>query len=162
MVDGGSGQLSGTCIIFVNHNLLKILHKFRKRCPMTKKQNIQHSDNNQQYNEIEHTLFCDSLENQYKQAKKDGLFEVLKVLELDKKHSDRKLVLAIDYFKKKNGIIEKDAPIDFLTEREKRIVNQDGKFRPDLYCMLLSTKFSEAIQNKSAFIQHSSKYSFGS
>ncbi len=48
--------------------------------------------------------------------------------------------------------------MDFLTEHEKSIVNQDGKFRAALYCMLLSIKFSEAIENKSAFIQHSLKY----
>ena len=127
---------------------------------MITKQNNQCSDSNQQYNEIEYALYCDSLEMQYKQAKEDGLFKVLKVLELDKEHSDNKLVQAIEYFNEKDGIVEKDAPIDFLTEREKRIVNRDGKFRPDLYCMLLSTKFSEAIQNKSAFIQHSLTYAF--
>jgi hypothetical protein len=130
---------------------------------MIKKQNNPYSDSsNQQYDEIEYALFCDSLEKQYIQAKEVGLFEVLKVLELDKEHSDKKLVQAIDYFNEKDGIVEKDAPIDFLTEREKRIVNRDGKFRPDLYCMLLSTKFSEAIQNKSAFIQHSLTYAFDS
>jgi len=84
----------------------------------------------------------------------------LKVLELDKEHSDSKLVQAVDYFNEKGGVVEKDAPIDFLTESEKRIINRDGKFRPALYCMLLSSKFAEAIQNKSAFIQHSYKYAF--
>jgi hypothetical protein len=129
---------------------------------MMKKQNNRYSDSNQQYDEIEYALYCDGLEKQYKEAKEVGLFEILKVLELDKEHSDNKLVQAIDYFNGKGGIVEKDAPIEFLTEREKRIVNRDGKFRPDLYCMLLSIKFSEAIQNKSAFIQHSLKYAFDS
>ena len=129
---------------------------------MVIKQNNQYSDRNQQYDEIEYALYCDSLEKQYKQAKEDGLFEVLKVLELDKKHSDSKLVQAINYFNAKKGLIEKDAPIDFLTEREKIIVNKDGRFRPGLYCMLLSTKFSEAIQNKSAFLRDSLTYAFDS
>lgn len=129
---------------------------------MTKKQSNQYSDNNQPYDEIEYAHFCNALEEQYKQAKEVGVFEVLRVLELDKEHSDRNLVQAVDYFNEKDGVVEKDAPIDFLTEREKRIVNRDGKFRPDLYCMLLSTKFSEAIQNKSAFIQHSLTYAFDS
>ena len=94
---------------------------------MVIKQNNQYSDRNQQYDEIEYALYCDSLEKQYKQAKEDGLFEILKVLELDKEHSDSKLVQAINYFNAKNGIIEKDAPIDFLTERENRIVNRIKK-----------------------------------
>jgi len=127
---------------------------------MKTKQNNLCSDSTQQYDEIKYTHFCDALEKQYKNAKKEGLFEVLKVLELDKEHSDSKLVKAVDYFNEKGGIVEKDAPTDFLTEIEKRIVNRDGKFRPNLYCMLLSSKFSEAIQNKSAFIQHSYKYAF--
>jgi hypothetical protein len=116
-----------------------------------------------QYDEIEYAAFCDGLEKQYKQAKEQGLFEILKVLDLDKKHSDKNLVQAIDYFNEKDGIVEeKDAPMDFLTEREKNMINRDGKFRPGLYCMLLSTKFAEAIQNKSAFLQHSFKYALDS
>ena len=129
---------------------------------MTIKQRNQYSDNNQSYDEIEYALFCDGLEAQYKEAKEEGIFEVLRVLELDKEHSDRNLVQAIDYFNEQDGVVEKYAPMDFLTEREKSIVNQEGKFRPELYCMLLSTKFSEAIQNKSAFIQNSFKYGFNS
>ena len=75
---------------------------------------------------------------------------------------NRNLVQAIDYFNEKDGVLEKDAPMDFLTEREKSIVNQDGNFRLQLYCMLLSKKFSDAIENKSAFIQNSFKYGFDS
>lgn len=122
---------------------------------MTTKQN-----NDQQYDNIEYAFYCDSLEKQYEQAKKDGLFDVLKIFELVEEHSDNNLVQAINYFKKKNGLIEKDAPINFLTEREKIIVNKDGGFRPGLYCMLLSLRFSEAIQNKSVFLQHSLKFAF--
>jgi len=56
----------------------------------------------------------------------------------------------------------KVSDMDFLTEREKSIVNQDRRFRPALYCMLLSKKLSEAIENKSAFIQNSFKDGFDS
>jgi hypothetical protein len=116
--------------------------------------------NNRYYTESEYVLFCQFLEEQYNQAKEDGLFEILRVLGLDKEHSDKDLIQAIDYFNERNGVIKEDAPMDFLTERQKNIVNQDGKFRPKLYCMFLSTRFSDAIENKSAFIQNSYKYSF--
>ena len=129
---------------------------------MVTKQNNHYSNNDQLYDEIKYALFCNALEEQYKQAKETGIFEVLRVLELDKKHSDRNLVQAIDYFNEKNGVIEKDAPMDFLIEREKNIVNQDRRFRPELYCMFLSQKFSEALENKSVFIQNSFKYGFDS
>ena len=127
---------------------------------MTTKQNNFDSDDDQQYDDVEYAFFCDSLETQYEQAKKDGLFDVLKIFDLDEEHSDNNLVQAINYFKKKNGLIEKDAPINFLTEREKILVNKDGRFRQDLYCMLLSSRFAEAIQNQSVFLQHSLKFAF--
>lgn len=127
---------------------------------MTTKQNNFDSVDDQQYDDVEYSLFCDSLEEQYEQAKKDSLFDVLKVLELDEEHSDNNLVQAINYFNKKNGLIENDAPINFLTKREQIIVNKDGIFRQGLYCMLLSSRFAEAIQNKTAFLQHSFKYAF--
>jgi hypothetical protein len=103
-------------------------------------------------------MYCDGLEKQYKQAKENGLFEILKILELNEEHSDTDLIQAINYFKKNGGLIAKDAPINFLTEREKTMVNQDSKFRQGLYCMFLLSKFSEAIQNKSVFLQHSLKF----
>lgn len=128
---------------------------------MTTKQNNSHSNDNggEQYDDVAYTLFCDSLEKQYEQVKEEGLFEILKIFDLDEEHSDKNLIEAINYFKK-NSLIKKDAPINFLTEREKIIINRDGKFRPGLYCMLLSSKFSEAIQNKSVFLQHSFKFAF--
>ena len=127
---------------------------------MTTKQNNPYNDDEQEYNDVEYAFYCESLENGYKQAKEDGLFEVLKILELDEEHSDNNLVEAVNYVNKKDGLIEKDAPTDFLTEREKRTVNNNGVFRPELYCMLLSIKFAKAIQNKSVFLQHSYKFAF--
>ncbi|KTD71570.1 hypothetical protein OQJ13_16885 [Legionella sp. PATHC035] len=127
---------------------------------MTTKRDNLHSGNNQQYDDIEYAIYCDGLEKQYKQAKEDSLFEVLKILDLDEEHSDNDLIQAVNYFKKNDGCIGKDAPVNFLTEREKRILNKDGKFRSGLYCMLLSIRFSEAIQNKSVFLQHSLKFAF--
>ncbi len=131
---------------------------FTKGYLMTTKQSNQYGDTHQPCDDIEYALFCHALEAQYQQAKEEGLFEVLSVLELDTEHSDKHLVQAVDYFNEKEGVVEKGAPMDFLTEYEKSIVNQEGTFRAELYCMLLSIKFSEAIENKSAFIQHSFKY----
>lgn len=127
---------------------------------MTTRQNNLHIQTNPQYDDTEYAMYCDGLEKQYKQAKENCLFEILKILELNEEHSDTGLIQAVDYFKKNDGLIKKDAPIDFLTEREKTMVNQDNKFRQGLYCMLLLSKFSEAIQNKSVFLQHSLKFAY--
>lgn len=125
---------------------------------MTTKQ----SNDSQNYNEIEYAIFCDGLEKQYNTAKDEGMFEVLKVLELDKAYSNYDLVQAVDYFKETDGVVENDAPMEFLTEYEKSIVNKGKTFRSELYCMLLSSKFAEAIENKTVFLQGSFKYAFDS
>lgn len=128
---------------------------------MTTKKPRQGNDKKNPCDDIDYAHFCDGLEKQYQQAKEDGLFEVLRVLKLDKDHSDIHLAQAIDYFNEKGGAVEKDAPMDFLTECDKRMVSRDGAFRPALYCMLLSTHFAEAIEKRSVFLKHSFKYSFG-
>ena len=43
--------------------------------------------------EIEYEIFCNGLEKQYEVSKDEGIFEVLKVLELDKDHSDCNFIL---------------------------------------------------------------------
>lgn len=114
----------------------------------------------QNYDEIKYAIFCDGLEKQYKNSENEGVFEVLKVLELDKEHLDCNIFQAVEYFKQNDGVIDKDAPMGFLTEFEKLMVHIGTRFRSELYCMLLSKKFAEAIENKTIFLQHSFKYSF--
>ncbi len=110
-----------------------------KKCCVNLEDNQPYDGVESRSGEAEH--FYDGLEDQYEKAKEQGLFEILRVLELDKDHSDSNLVQAIDYFKKMDGCIEADAPTAFLTQHEYRMLNRDGIFRPSLYCMLLSTKF---------------------
>ena len=112
--------------------------------------------------DTKHLLYCEGLEKHYKDAEEQGLFEVLKVIDLDEEHSDKDLVEAVTYFKDKNGVVEKDAPMGFLSEQNKRIVTLNGGFRAGLYCMLLSSRFSESLEEKSSFVKHTTKYSFDS
>ena len=104
--------------------------------------------------------FYDHLETQYEKAKEDGLLEILKVLELDEEHSDKNLVEAVRYYNQNGGNVKENAPVGIFNKYEQRMINKDGNFRPDLWAMLLSMKFSEAIQEKKAYIKHSSKFSF--
>ena len=126
---------------------------------MTIKKSRHISESNEQ---MKHELFCNSLEQQYIQAKDDGIFEILKILELDRQHSEPNMVEAVDYFNEKDGAVGKDAPMEFLGEQEKNSVNRGGVFRPALYCMFLSQAFAKAIENKTIFMKHSLKYSFES
>jgi len=109
---------------------------------------------------LEDEQYYEALEAQYDEVKEQGLFEALRVLELDRDHSDKNLVLAVDYFNENQGDINEDAPTDFLSRHEIEMINRDGRFRPRLYSMLLTGKFSDGLQQRSAFIKHSNKYSF--
>ncbi len=104
--------------------------------------------------------FYDHLETQYEKAKEDGLLEILKVLELDLEHSDKNLVEAVNYYNQNGGNVKLNAPLGIFNKYEQRMINKDGNFRPYLWAMLLFMKFSEAIQEKEAYIKHSNKYSF--
>ncbi len=66
-----------------------------------------------QYNNIEYAFFGDSLEGQFEQARKEGVLDVLKILELDEVHSDNHLVQAINYFKEKMALQKKMRPLIF-------------------------------------------------
>ena len=127
---------------------------------MSAKQNKPHSANHEHYNNVQFSLYCDEIEKQYKDAKENCVFDILKLLDLDRDNSDSKLGQAIDYFNENNGVIESDAPMDFLTDREIQMVHKDGKFRPNLYSMLLSGSFTKALENKTVFLQHSFKFGF--
>ena len=112
------------------------------------------------YDGFEPELFYDHLETQYDQSKENGLFEILRVLELDEEHSDGRLVEAVNYYNQNEGNIKENAPVGIFNKYEQRKINKDGNFRPALWAMMLSMKFSEAIQEKKAYIKHSDKYSF--
>ena len=112
------------------------------------------------YDGFEPEPFYDNLETQYEQAKEDGLFELFRVFELDEEHSDKNLVEAVNYYNHNEGDIKENAPVGIFNKYEQRMINKDGNFRPALWAMMFSMKFSEAIQEKKAYIKHSNKYSF--
>ena len=112
------------------------------------------------YDGFEPEPYYDHIEAQYEQAKEDGLFEILRLVELDEEHSDNNLVVAVNYYNQNESDIKGNAPLDIFNKYEQRMINKDGNFRPALWAMMLSIKFSEAIQEKKAYIKHSNKYSF--
>ncbi len=111
------------------------------------------------YDGFQTEAYYDGLEAQYEEAKNEGLFMILPVLRLDEQHSEKSLVDAVSYYIQNDGDIKEDAPMGILNKYEQRMVKKGG-FRPKLWAMLLAGKFSEAIQEKKAFVKHSNKFSF--
>ena len=104
--------------------------------------------------------YYESLESQFEQREAEGMFEVLRVLELDKDHSEPALVEAVEHFNARNGNVEDGAPLGVFDSHEIEMIYRGGTFRPKLYAILLSGKFADALENRSAFVRHAYKYGF--
>jgi len=84
---------------------------------------------------------------------------IIQLLEFDKVNSDKDLILAIQYFKLKQGNIGAKAPEQFLTaEQRNKIFAKDGKFQVSLYKMLLFKHIFNGIKAGSLNLADSYKY----
>ena len=71
---------------------------------------------------------------------------ILKALTFVGEPCARELQTAIDYFKNKDGIIDKAAPVGFLSPDERKAVTDGAKFRVSLYRALLFLQGTERDQ----------------
>ena len=108
----------------------------------------------------QHPEFYDFMEEEYDQAIKDHVFDILKVLELDVEKSEQEIIEAIQYFNESEGQINDDCPTGFLSSKEYEAVFKNGQLRPKLYAMLLSASFAQGIESGKVFLKHSNKYSY--
>ena len=72
--------------------------------------------------------------------------------------SARELRQAIEYFKLKDGAIDKTAPVEFLTPEERQAVSRDGRFSVSLYKALLFLQVQSGIRSGTLNLEHSYKY----
>jgi TnpA family transposase len=70
----------------------------------------------------------------------------------------RELQAAIEHFKKKDGAIDKTAPVEFLTTDERKALTRDGRFGVSLYKALLFLQVQSAIKSGTLNLEHSYKY----
>jgi hypothetical protein len=93
------------------------------------------------------------------QSLQGKLSGIVKLLEFDKKSSNKNLINAINYFKD-FSIIKKDAPIDFLNDDEKLAIfdSDDGKMKISLYKALLFIHISDGIRSGILNLKYSYKY----
>jgi len=84
---------------------------------------------------------------------------ILKGLEFDESESDNNIIAAIKYFKKKDGNLGYDAPLNFLDEGQLKVVfDEKGKLRVSLYKFLLFQQIAESIKSGVLNLKHSYKY----
>jgi hypothetical protein len=65
---------------------------------------------------------------------------------------------AVDYYKAKNGEVDKHAPIDFLGPKEQELAFEDGKFQVSLYKVLFFQAVCDGIKAGTLNLQYSYRY----
>lgn len=83
---------------------------------------------------------------------------ILKVLDLRYETGTQPIADAMDYFRKNNGAIRHNAPVDFLEDAEQRAVFYNDTFRPSLYKALLYAHVAAAIKSGQINLEYSYKY----
>ena len=85
--------------------------------------------------------------------------EIIKRLYFDRETSDRKIIGAIEYYKKRDGLLGVDTPLELLDISEEEVVFDDkGKLRVSLYKILLFEKVASAIKSGALNLRYSYKY----
>jgi hypothetical protein len=82
---------------------------------------------------------------------------ILKALPWSGEPGAEPLLEAIAYFKRKDGVLDRNAPTGFLTAAEQAAVSE-GKFRVSLYKALLFLHVMGAIKSGTLDLEHSYKY----
>jgi hypothetical protein len=83
---------------------------------------------------------------------------ILKAVTFLAEPSARELRQANEYFKLKDGAIDKMAPVEFLTPEERQAVSRDGRFSVSLYKALLFLQVQSGIKSGTLNLEHSYKY----
>ena len=84
---------------------------------------------------------------------------IIKHFKFDEKTSDRDLLESIQHFKRKNGRIDTDAPLDIFNDKELKVLfDKKKKIRVSLYKILLFIKVSHGIRSGVLNLLHSYDY----
>lgn len=85
--------------------------------------------------------------------------DIIRLLRVDEKSVNPDLFKALRYFQAKDGNLEKGAPREFLSDKERRIINNDEqKFPVSLYKILLFQKIAGGIKSGKVNFNASHKY----
>lgn len=102
--------------------------------------------------------YFDTLEARSKKLQ-NKVAGIIKKLTFDELSSQPVLIDAINYFKNKDGKIEKNAPLSFLEDKELKVLfDSIGKIRVSLYKILLFIKVSHGIKSGALNLLYSYDY----
>lgn len=84
----------------------------------------------------------------------------IKNIDFNEYTSEEKLILAINYFKKTDGKLGNNAPLDFIKKDAEKntIIDDNGKLKISLYKILLFRDIAHAIKAGTLNLKHSYRY----
>jgi len=85
------------------------------------------------------------------------LSNIVKEIEFDESASNAHLIKAIEYFKRVDGNVKKDAPREFLTKEEQEIIFGE-KFKVSLYKALFFFAVSDGVKSGTLNLKYSYRY----
>ncbi len=85
------------------------------------------------------------------------LSSIVKETEFDERASNTHLIKAIEYFKRVDGNVNRDAPVEFLTKKEQEIVFGE-KFKVSLYKALFFFAVSDGVKSGALNLKYSYRY----
>ena len=109
-------------------------------------------------------VFESSVEKKYEfieeqsQALQEKLSGIVKTMKFDEVNSHKDIIEAINYFKKHNGLIQKDSPVAFMNDEEQSIIFTEGKIRVSLYKVLLFFHIADSIKSGRLNLKYSYRY----
>ncbi len=85
--------------------------------------------------------------------------DIVRQVRFNADSSNSHLIEAVEHYQQRGGELEKSAPMEFLTPRERQaVLDEDGKFRVSLYKALLFAQVAEAVKAGTFNLTHSHKF----
>jgi len=101
--------------------------------------------------------YCDILEERSIRLQ-NRVSPVIRTVRFQGESGAAALLEAIAHFKDKDGVIGKNAPLEFLEPEQRAFVTRDGGFRPSLYKAFFFLHVADAIKSGQLNLDHSYKY----
>ncbi len=107
--------------------------------------------------ELKNQSYYDALESLSLKIQRK-VSSILKILVFNEDTSDAHLLEAIEHFKSTDGNLGSTPPLDFLSEKENAVFEDNGPFRISLYKVLLFIHVSQGIKSGRLNLKYSYRY----
>ena len=141
-------------------------NKLKRICSLLDAHNDSIPQAEQQWGSLKQSLISEAGEGRYYDILEERsvrlqnrVSTIIKALCFQGDYDVSTLLDTIVYFKDKDGVIGKNAPLGFLDPQERTVViRDDGAFRPSLYKVFFFIHVADALKSGQLNLEHSYKY----